>query len=133
LTDCGEGEFKVSTKAADKELEQLRQTVALTSKEVLRVTRDSYSILSLTLDVFGATLPFWIDLLAQGVFLAAETFSDLAAAEALSGWLIFKSALSFSLAAMLFYRGLMLMRSKTEIENKLNSTLQIVSILGRYR
>ena len=110
---------------AERELEQLEQHAKFTAQTVVATTRKGYQSLVLLGDIMGYAIPMWFNLMAQAALMAGETFAELAAAETMTGWLAVKSALTFSIALMMFYRAAQLQQQKTEVENKLNSILQL--------
>lgn len=67
----------------------------------------------------------WFDLMATAAIMAGETFAELAAAETASVWLAAKASVTFSIALLMFYRAMAIKGQKTEVENRLNSVLQL--------
>ena len=79
-------------------------------------------------DIFGTVIPLWFNLLAQSALMAGEMFAEIAAAETLTGWLAWKAGLTFSIAMLMFYRASQLQKQAEQVENKLNSVLQLGTI-----
>jgi hypothetical protein len=124
----GTAKVDVDTGDAKRELDQLERHADLTAKTVIATTRKGYQSLVLLADIMGETIPMYVNLMASAAFMAAEMFAEIATAETASGYLIGKAAITFGLAAMLFYRGVMLQQQAGEIEDKLNSTYQLVNM-----
>jgi len=125
MSEC---KVNVDTTEAAQQLEQLQQHASLTAKTVVQTTRKGYRSLVLLADIMGETIPMWFTLMSEAALMGAEMFAELATAEALSGWLAFKSAVTFSIALMMFYRAFMISQRGREVENKLNSVLQLGNV-----
>ena len=125
-----ETEVKVDTKQAKEELIALNMQAEITSQNVMRDIRKSYSALTLFLDIFHVVLPESINLLAAGSLMAGQMFADLAAAETVSTIFAVKAALTFTAASLMFYRALMLQQQASEIEQSINSSIQFINLVG---
>ena len=121
-------EVEVDTKKADEQLEQLRTHAKMVSKTVMRAVRKGYNSMLLMLDIFGQTIPMAVNLAAQAIFLTAEGIQNLAFAETVTVVGALHAGLLFVMASMLFYRALTLQSEASIIENKLNSSIQLVNM-----
>lgn len=120
--------ISIDTTEAEESLKQLEAHADITAKTIMTTTQKGYNSLVLLADIFGQAIPLWFNLLAQAAFMAGTVFTELAAAETLSGWLAAKAVITFGIATMMFYRAMQLQTTKTEVENKLNSVLQLANI-----
>ncbi len=109
-------------------LKQLEQHAAITAQTVLSTTKKGYQSLILLADIFGVALPMMFTLLIEATFMAGTVFAEFATAETLSGWFALKAGITFAISTMMFYRALQLQAQKSEVENKLNSIMQLGNI-----
>ena len=119
----------VDTSEAYQELEELKQTSDLTAAGVASTVRKSYESIVLLSDLFGIVIPMYYQLMASMLFMAGETFVELATAEAASGWLAAKSSVTFAIALMLLYRAETLRQTGERISNKLNTNSSPFSVI----
>ena len=112
---------------AERDLEQLKQHALITEVSVMEVTKKGYQSLVLMADIFSIAIPTWFNLLASAAIMAGETFAALATAETMTGWLAAKAMVTFSIAAMMFYRAIQLEMQASRAEDKLNSILQLAN------
>ena len=125
--ECGT-KVTVDTTEADEQLDQLRVHASMVSKNVMMNVRKGYNSLVLMLDIMGETIPMAVNLAAQALFLAAEGFQTLAFAESMTVIGAAHAGLLFIMASMLFYRALTIQGEASVIENKLNSSIQLVNM-----
>ena len=118
----------VDTSEMEAALLQLEQHAAITGKTVTNVARKGYRTIALLADIIGRALPLWFSLMAEAAFMAATMFSELAAAETMTGWMAAKAMVTFSIAALMFYRGLEIQAQKSEVETDLNSIMHIANL-----
>ena len=118
-------DLTVDTTQAQRQLEELRQTSDLTAMAVMRNVRKGYESMILLSDLFNVMIPFYFQLLAQGAFMAGEMFVELGTAEAATGYLAAKSVITFSMAALLFYRAAVLKSTGEEAGDKINTLIQL--------
>ncbi len=123
-----ETDITVDTTEAQNELKQLQMTNDITAKSVIQTTKKGYQSLILLADLFGVAIPMWFNLMASAAFMAAETFTALAAAETLSGWLVAKSAVTLSLATAMYFRAITLQNQASIAEQKLNTIVQLSNV-----
>lgn len=121
----------VDTSKAEAELQALEVQAQITGEGVMRGLNKSYMALQLFLDIFHVALPQSIQLMAAGAMMAGQMLADLAAAEAATGILAFKAGLTFTMSAMLFYRGMILQQQASEIEQSINSTIHLLDLMTR--
>ena len=121
----GTAKVTVDTTEAQEDLAQLEQQASVINAQVVRAVRRSYQSLALMLDIFGIAIPTVIQTLASAVFLAAETYMELAAAETITVVGAAKAILTFTMAGLLFYRALSLQEEGRQAENTLNSLIQL--------
>ena len=124
----GTAKVKVDTTEAIRELDELRQVNDITAQSVVNTARKGYQSLALLADLFGVAIPMWFNLMASAAFMAAETFTQLAAAETISGWMAAKAVVTYSLAAAMYFRAITLQNQATQIEQKLNTIVQLSNV-----
>jgi len=118
----------VDTSEGDKALAQLKQHADITAKSVMRTVRKSYSSMVLLADIMGMAIPEWFSMMSTAALMAGEMFTELAAAETVSGILTWKAGITFAMASIMFTRGMMMAKEKTIVEQKLNSTIQLLNM-----
>ena len=130
MTDC-EG-ISLDTSQAEEELRALEAQAQITGEGIMRRLNKSYMALNLFLDIFHIALPQSIQLMAAGAMMAGQMLADLAAAEAATGILAFKVGLTFTMASMMFIRGMILQQQASEIEESINSTIHLLDLMTRF-
>ena len=120
--------LQMDTAQAQAALAQLEQHAGMTSAKIMRIAKKGYQTITLLADIIGKALPMWFSLMSQAAFMASAMFAELAAAETVSGFLAAKALVTFSIATLLFYRGLEIQAEKSQVEMELNSILRVGNI-----
>ena len=120
-------EFKLEadTSEAMQDLQQLDTQAKITASEVMSITKRSYESLVLLGDLFGQTIPVYMNMLVESLFMASEALITLATAESVTVIGLAKAGITFAMAAMLFYRAVELRGKTNQMTNKLNTVIQI--------
>ena len=125
-------EIGVDTEKATAMLRQLELHAEITAKTVMETTRKGYASLILLADIMGIAVPEWFNLMATSALMAGEMLITLATAETITGnpVLVAKTVITFSIATLIFIRAMQIQQQQSEIESKLNSTLQLLVLWG---
>ena len=123
-----ETKVKVDTTEPEAALRQLEQHAEITARSVVETVNKGYQTMTFLGDIMGIALPEWFNLMASAALMAGEMFATLAAAETMTGLLAAKAVVTFSIATMMFYRAMVIQMQRTEVENKLHSTLMLLQL-----
>ena len=113
------------TTEAQQDIAQLDMQMRITAATIARETRRGYESISLLLDIAGIVIPQTIQLFASAAFLAAETLTELAAAETITIALATKAILTFAMAGILFSRAVYLQGEAHKSQQTINSLIQL--------
>lgn len=109
-----------------RELASLQRSAEITAQTVLTVTRKSYATVSLFARAAGEAINVSLDMLIQSMFLYAEALTAQATAESLLGSP--RAILLFGMATLMFYRAIVLMGQRSEIDDAFDTMLTGMNI-----
>ncbi len=124
--------LEIDTTAAFKQLDNLEEAGKLTFSKTIISVRRGYDTLIQFAALTGNAIDQSYQLMAQGLFVAAETLIAIAGAETLTVVGAAKASLSFGLAVALFAKGAQILSEGEQARLQASNIIGLASIWRLY-